>query len=289
MLHCLALAGTCGGNSGYLPEVFIIIDPPLYGGSCPSTNGSTRANVLTCVNNDPCPPVDCVGSFVNSGSCNGTCGGGAGWQTKIYTISTAAAWGGANCAEAAGTRQYLPCNNTACCPVNCFGGFVQNGNCTGACSGGSGKLPEKYVVTTPKSCGGTNCPYANGFTRLTTNCNNTTPCPPRDCVGSWVAGQCNGTCGGGAGLRPETYIVTVTAAYNGTDCPEVNGATRMITPCNNSNPCPINCMGNWTVLDSSNCTGVCDGGAGFVPERYVVSQPDMHGGVVCPSADGALR
>jgi hypothetical protein len=71
------------------------------------------------------------------------------------------------------------------------------------------------LVEVPRSCGGTSCPATNGALKSSTPCNNNTPCPPRDCVGSWVARNCSGACGGGAGLLLEEYVVTVTAAYNG--------------------------------------------------------------------------
>jgi hypothetical protein len=66
-----------------------------------------------------------------------------------------------------------------------------------------------------RSCSGTACPYANNTPRSSTTCINTTACPPRDCVGSWVSRNCSGACGGGGGLLLEEYVVTVTAAYNG--------------------------------------------------------------------------
>jgi hypothetical protein len=40
-----------------------------------------------------------------------------------------------------------PLPAAACCPVNCVGSWVVTGNCTGACSGGSGTLPERFIVT----------------------------------------------------------------------------------------------------------------------------------------------
>lgn len=62
-----------------------------------------------------------------------------------------------------------------------------------------------------------------------------------------------GVCGGGAGLLPEVYFVTVAAQNGGNDCPITNGTTRFNTGCINSDPCPINCKGGWAV--SGNCTG----------------------------------
>jgi hypothetical protein len=73
---------------------------------------------------------------------------------------------------------------------------------------------QVFSVSSPALYGGS-CHSTNGTTRLTLPCNNTTPCPPRDCVGSWVSRNCSGACGGGGGLLLEEYVVTVTAAYNG--------------------------------------------------------------------------
>lgn len=53
------------------------------------------------------------------------------------------------------------------------------GNCTGLCSGGSGVLPDRFVITEPALYGGW-CPVATNLTgRTTTPCNNTTPCAPQ--------------------------------------------------------------------------------------------------------------
>jgi hypothetical protein len=84
---------------------------------------------------------------------------------------------------------------------------------------------QVFLVTSPALYGGS-CPSTNGTTRLTLPCNNNTPCPPRDCVGSWVARNCSGACGGGAGLLLEEYVVTVTAAYNGEHTLGDNEAVR---------------------------------------------------------------
>ncbi|KAF6257103.1 hypothetical protein COO60DRAFT_1461341 [Scenedesmus sp. NREL 46B-D3] len=245
--------GACGGGTGTLPQMFIINSPALYGGSCLRTNGSTRSS-LVCINSDACPPVNCVGSFVNSGSCNGTCAGGAGKQRQIFSITTAAAWGGQNCSEAGGTQRFLDCNNTV-----------------------------------PRACSGSSCSSMHNTNRTSTACVNNVPCPPRHCVGSWVAQSCSGACGGGGGLLLERYVITVTAAFNGTDCPELHGATKSEQACHNTTPCPINCTGAWQVLNSSICTGACDGGAGFIPETFVITQPAMYGGTTCSAANGTVQ
>jgi hypothetical protein len=159
----------------------------------------------------------------------------------------------------------------------------------------------------------------------------------KDCVGIWVPhtwgpsqGVCTGGCGGGPGLLPEAYFISVAAANGewpcwtvqqnfacqcgctlvlyidtacgfcaetmatavvaktsqqlpssmhdtcaliqcmlgciagGNECPTVNGTTRLSTPCNNDNPCPINCTASW--VENGNCTGQCSGGSGFTPK-----------------------
>jgi hypothetical protein len=73
---------------------------------------------------------------------------------------------------------------------------------------------QVFVVTSPAMYGGS-CPDTNGTTRLNRPCNNTVPCPPRHCVGSWEARNCSGDCGGGEGLLLEEFVITVTGAYNG--------------------------------------------------------------------------
>jgi hypothetical protein len=41
----------------------------------------------------------------------------------------------------------MPHASAACCPVNCVGSWVTTGNCTGACSGGAGFLPQRFIIT----------------------------------------------------------------------------------------------------------------------------------------------
>jgi len=49
------------------------------------------------------PPINCVGSFVNTGECSKTCGGGI--QTKTYTITTPAQYGGTACTNLNGDTE----------------------------------------------------------------------------------------------------------------------------------------------------------------------------------------
>ncbi|WIA39140.1 hypothetical protein OEZ86_005268 [Tetradesmus obliquus] len=245
------------------------------------------------------------------------CAGGAGKQRQLFTITRAAAWGGQNCSEAAGTERFIDCNNTACCPVNCVASWVTTGNCTGACSGGAGLLRERYIITgtecpevhgttndggagfipetfilsQPAMYGGTACSATNGTVRNAIACINNTPCLPVDCVGNWIAnGNCTGGCGNVrlGGLLPERYVITTPAARNGTDCPAEAGDTRMSTPCTNKNPCrPVACNATW--VSAGPCNGACNNGTGTRPEMYVIYAPPVDNGANCTHPNGTIR
>lgn len=60
--------------------------------------------------------------------------------------------------------------------------------------------------------------------RLEINCTNLEPCPPVDCTGVWLtAGLCNGSCGGGAGLLPESFNITQQVSHG----PQAGGVNRL--------------------------------------------------------------
>jgi hypothetical protein len=77
------------------------------------------------------------------------------------------------------------------------------------------------------------------------------------------------------------------AAYGGNNCSAEQNETRLVTACNNTTPCPINCTGNWSI--SGSCSGACEGGNGTFPEQYVITTPAQWGGEACPYAHGATR
>jgi hypothetical protein len=86
-------------------------------------------------------PVNCVGSW---GACSAPCGPG----TSTYTITTAAANGGAACSNNNGDT--MGCNNGACAvPVDCAGTWS-------ACDFNTGLAT--FTVTTPPANGGAACP-----------------------------------------------------------------------------------------------------------------------------------
>eukprot|EP00878_Enallax_costatus_P023564 GHUV01025065.1.p1 GENE.GHUV01025065.1~~GHUV01025065.1.p1 ORF type:complete len:423 (+),score=66.03 GHUV01025065.1:176-1444(+) len=140
-------SGACGGGSGILPEVYNVTVPAQNGGNpCSVANGTTRS-ITTCINNNPCP-INCTASWIAvSGSCTGACGGGSGFTTEMWKVTSPAMYGG-TCANTNGTTRATstPCvNNQPCSPVNCVGSWVANGVCDGACGGGAGgTLPYQH-------------------------------------------------------------------------------------------------------------------------------------------------
>jgi len=77
-------------------------------------------------------------------------------------------------------------------------------------------------------------------TRQTAACTNTKT-PPCGLCGRLAEQLARATCscGGGAGVLPEVYVIDVTAANGGAACPHANGTTRQVTACTNSHPCPV--------------------------------------------------
>jgi hypothetical protein len=151
-------------------------------------------------------------------------------------------------------------------------------------------VTERFIISVAKDCGGINCNPGNNNTLKSSACINSSPCPPQDCVGAWQSnGLCDGACGGGSGVLPEVFIVTTEAAHGGMDCVFTNGSTQQISPCNNTDPCPVACVGQYQVLNNSICTGHCGGGNGFVPETFVITQPASYGGTDCLEVHGSVR
>jgi len=137
---------------------------------------------------------------------------------------------------------------------------------------------------------------------------------PRNCAGSW------GSCSGGS----QTYTITTTAAYGGTACPYINGATQACgvpgvcgsssgssfysAPASNlcsvgnassvsgSGPWNWNCISTNGGVSSGTCSaskiydcvgawGSCSNGA----QTYNISTAASNGGVFCPYLNGAVQ
>jgi len=121
------------------------------------------------------------------------------------------------------------------------------------------------------------------------------PGPDQSCLSAHstsihATGPCStGGCGNVrlGGLLPERYVITTSAAYNGTECPESNGATRFSTACTNRNPCrPVACNGTWLAVGP--CQAPCQA-TGVLPEKYMVYSNAVDGGNPCPAANQTIR
>jgi hypothetical protein len=83
------------------------------------------------------------------------------------------------------------------------------------------------------------------------------------------------------------YVITTPAARNGTDCPAMQGDTRIGT-CINGKPCrPVACNATW--LASGPCNGSCNNGTGKLPETYFIRALPVDGGTSCTNANGTRR
>ena len=103
------------------------------------------------------PPINCVGNLSPFSQCSKTCGGGT--QTKTYTVTTPAQYGGTECPNLNGDTQTQPCN-TQHCPINCEGSYSEFSECSATC--GSGTRTKTYEIDTVSQYGGATCPHLSG-------------------------------------------------------------------------------------------------------------------------------
>lgn len=241
----------CHNGTGFIPETFYhSVTMDCWGIDCDDPHGTVR-RVIPCTNPTPCPPQHCEGGWVPNGTCNGTCGGGPGILPEWYRITRPANYSGNECPETHGATQAItPCNNTTPCPIDCVGNWVTLwGQCTGACNGHDGFVPEIFNVTVKDAFGGKTCDFINGTYRYVINCTNNNPCPPQNCVGQWnvISNVCVGGCGGRwglKGLRRHVYTISIPAAYGGSNCSYAAGDTKLQDECENSAACQnIPCNG----------------------------------------------
>jgi hypothetical protein len=102
-----ACSASCGGGTQI--QTYRITTPAANGGTaCPYANGFTQSQAC---NTERCP-VDCQGAWSAFGSCSLPCGGGT--QSKNFTISTPAAYGGKACPYPNGFTQSQACNTQSC-------------------------------------------------------------------------------------------------------------------------------------------------------------------------------
>jgi hypothetical protein len=98
----------CG--SGIKSRTYTIQTNAEHGGTtCPHPNG--HIDTQNC-NTQPCPPIDCVGSFGAFDSCSASCGGGT--KSRTYTIQTNAENRGTTCPYPNGHIDTQNCNTQPC-------------------------------------------------------------------------------------------------------------------------------------------------------------------------------
>lgn len=103
-------------SAGSSTQTYTVITPAANGGAqCEAASGQTKQ--VPCSNPTPCPkpPVNCVGSWAETGTCNAKCES-SGTKTSVYTVTTPAANGGAPCEAASGQTREVPCSNPEPCP-----------------------------------------------------------------------------------------------------------------------------------------------------------------------------
>jgi hypothetical protein len=136
-------SSTCGGGSRTRTRV-ATQDADHGGQACASLTASESCNGQAC-------PVDCVSVEGNWGECSATCGTGS--RTNTHTITTQAAYGGAECAATEVTEE---CNLMSC-EVDCaVGEYGEWSECSQSCDGGM--EIRTRPVTQLASGGGADCP-----------------------------------------------------------------------------------------------------------------------------------
>jgi hypothetical protein len=114
-----AEVGVCNAaceSTGTKTSVFTVFTQAENGGA-PCEAASGTAKEVPCSNPTACPkpPVNCVGSWAETGVCDAKCES-SGSKTSVYTVTTPAANGGAACEAAPGATRQVPCSNPEPCP-----------------------------------------------------------------------------------------------------------------------------------------------------------------------------
>lgn len=161
-----------------------------------------------------CPaPVACVPLFSEYGMCSVTCGGG--FQTRTWSVGTAASNGGAECNQA--TYVLSQACETQACPAaaDCVPLFTAYTTCPVSCGGGI--QTRTFSVLTAATGTGTACLASNYV--LSRACN-IEVCPIAvACVPTFSTfTACDKTCG--PGFQTRTWSVTTPASDGGAICDE---------------------------------------------------------------------
>ena len=191
-----------------------ITQEPKYGGAECDVAESARTESKACTDATACPPVNCVGSWVNVGTCSTTCGPD-GKQSKRYDVSTAASGvGGVACPHEDGATKQESCNTDVVCPVNCVGSYGNWSSCSETC--GPGTKRRTYSVTTPAAGTGTACAKDDGY-------EDTQACEEKacdlDCEGYWKEDPTGRSKSEASdNYRTMKYVVTQAKSGTGKDC-----------------------------------------------------------------------
>jgi len=290
--------GVCGSDAGKRTRKFTITKNGEPGGkTCEARNGFVQEECCTATVT-PCPPEACVGGFGAPTKCKPKkCGTVEGTQTRTFKIKSNAKHGGALCAHPNGFTETLECEvgagDVKPCPVDCEGDF---GICTdckskGVCGKDWGYQFQTYHVKVKAAHGGKKCPYRDGFRKKMRCKADITPCPPRDCVGKWIAAPCKqNKCGEAAGESIERFRITTSAKYGGKECEARNGAKRIVD-CNveKVQQCPVCCIGEWSDFGPCESAGKCSSSKGSRKRTFKVSQKAAFGGAECEHKDGEVE
>ncbi len=247
-IDCEGSWGDCVGDNCGVEGIrfFNVTNWPSFGGEpCPDPMWQSCITA-------PCTE-DCQGHW---GECEGECGTGV----KTYIIDKPAEEGGKECPFEDGAQQ--ECYDLPPCPVDCEGGWDE---CQGDCGTGS----RTYQIYVPAQNGGKECLFEEGYSE---DCE-LEPCKI-DCQGEW--GACEGECGEKPGVK--TFTVSSLAQAGGAACEAEDGDTLECQ----TDPCPINCQGAWSI----SCFGACDSND---VAAYMVLTDAQWGGEECEFENGETR
>eukprot|EP00591_Stephanopyxis_turris_P005139 CAMPEP_0195517700 /NCGR_PEP_ID=MMETSP0794_2-20130614/11361_1 /TAXON_ID=515487 /ORGANISM="Stephanopyxis turris, Strain CCMP 815" /LENGTH=2125 /DNA_ID=CAMNT_0040646559 /DNA_START=136 /DNA_END=6513 /DNA_ORIENTATION=- len=117
-------------------------------------------------------PVDCEGDWDDWTDCTVTCGGGS--QTRLFTVTAAAAYGGYDCETVFDTdsdvvdvgdtwTEEATCSNSYC-PSDCLGAWSDWTECPVTCGSELNYFTSlrTYEIITPARLGGDDCPEYDG-------------------------------------------------------------------------------------------------------------------------------
>jgi len=298
-------SASCGG--GLETAQYSFLDGVKCGKACPHGDGDRKHQEC---NQQACP-VDCEGSWGEYTSCSATCGGGV--QSRMFTVTQAAAHGGKECPQQCGTVEDHPCS-TEKCEEHCSGHWDDWSDCVGpagAWCGEGGTQTRGYNVTVEHTKGGCGCSAVMWGSKKEVDVDASTvdkrtcelPCCPKPCEGEWGEwGQCTGKnvkhlemvvpsaygdvstemcCGGG--MKSKTFTVTKDKECGGKCCEASNGAIASETCC--EAPCPVDCEGHWG--DFGECCSSC--ASGQQEALFVITQEALHGGKECKHKAGAIK